>query len=151
MAQFIINQGTDVNVREFGSHKTPLIIAAENNSTDVANLLVSSGAHLELVCAERCYTALLWAAWKNNLEMVNILLKAKSDAEATNKSGSTAMSIATDPEILKLLNFTKFWNFKTQMKDVGNIPSEKRQHSSFQETKSRQSGKLLFSNLREEE
>jgi len=151
MAQFIISQGTDVNVREIGSHKTPLIIAAENNSTDVANLLISSGAYLELVDAEHSYTALSWAAWKNNLEMVKILLKAKSDTEATNKLGSTAMSIATDPEILKLLNHSKSEGLKTQKKGVVNIPSKRGKHSTFKKIKSRESGQFLFGNLREEE
>jgi len=151
MAQFIISQGTDVNVREIGSHKTPLIIAAENNSTDVANLLISSGAYLELVDAEHSYTALSWAAWKNNLEMVKILLKAKSDTEATNKLGSTAMSIATDPEILKLLNYSKSEGLKTQKKGVVNIPSKRGKHSTFKKIKSRESGQFLFDNLREEE
>jgi len=104
MAEFIINQGTDVNVRDFHSEKTPLIIAAESNSIDVASLLVSSRAKLELVGREYGSTALLWAAWKNNYKIVQMLLEAKADTEATNKFGSNGMSIATDAEVVALLN-----------------------------------------------
>jgi len=151
MAQFIINQGTDVNVRDFLSDKTPLIIAAENNSIDVASLLAVSRANLELVGKEYSSTALLWAAWKNNYEIVKMLLKAKSDVEATNDSGFTAFSIATDPEILALLNDNKDVRINRQEKNVGGIPSKIGQFSFIRNVEGRPSGVFISNNVNQEE
>jgi len=131
MAEFIIKQGTDVNVRDFHSEKTPLIIAAENNSMDVARILVTSRANLELVGKEYGSTALLWAAWKNNYWMVKMLLEVKSDIGATNKFGSTVMSIATDSDVLELLNDIRRVRIKKQENNVGTHNVEGRPSREF--------------------
>jgi len=151
MAQFIIKQGTDVNVRDFHSEKTPLIIAAENNSIDVARLLVSSMANLELVGKEYGSTALLWAAWKNNYEMVQMLLEVKSDIGATNKFGSTGMSIATDKEVLALLNDNHRIRVERQENNVGTIPSINGHFPSKHNIEGRPSRDFISSNLKQQE
>jgi len=151
MAKFIINQGTDVNVREHETNKTPLIIAAENNSTDVANLLVDSGANLELFCNVYSSTALLWAAWKNNYQIVEMLLKARSNTGAKNEFGDTALSIATDKDILSLLNSNKTVHINKRVGNLGMIGSKKDKNYPNRRIQSGPSGKFLTSTSREEE
>jgi len=151
MAEFIIKQEADVNVRDFHSEKTPLIIAAENNSIDVARLLVSSRANLELVGKEYGSTALLWAAWKNNYWMVKMLLEVKSDIGATNKFGSTVMSIATDTEVLALLNDNHTVRVKRKENNVGAIPSIKGHFTSMHNIEGRPSREFVSSNLKQKE
>jgi len=79
-----------VNRRD-GSLEPPLVRAARLESTDIAEELLSAGA-LPSYGTPNGYTALMAAAEKGNLDMVSLLIGAKSDVNAI-ESGSQATAL----------------------------------------------------------
>jgi ankyrin repeat protein len=67
---------------------TALLWAADMGHLDVLELLIRSGANLNLT-DEHGLTALLWAADRGHVDCVNALLAGKCNVNATDKVRST--------------------------------------------------------------
>ncbi len=85
-AEFLINNGADINVRDDNGN-TPLIYAAETHNTKVIELLIQKNADINAVNNDGS-TALMLAV--NNLETVKLLAEKGADVNFQ-ASGSTAL------------------------------------------------------------
>ena len=84
VAEFLIDMKADLNVVNNDRH-TALVLAINNNNTEIAKLFVEKGAKL---------TALMWAVENNNAEMVKLLINKRANVFLKTKDGDTAYSIA---------------------------------------------------------
>lgn len=83
----LLKQGADVNAAQ-GDGMTALHWAAMNGSTEIADLVIASGANLEAVTRLGGYTPLHLAARAGRTATVKILLGAGADVRATTNTGS---------------------------------------------------------------
>jgi len=94
--QYLIARGADVNTREHGT--TPLMNAAILGLTEMIQLLVSHGAQIN-ARDDLEETALHYAASRDRLETVELLLRLGADRTIQNESGYTAADEAKSPEV----------------------------------------------------
>jgi len=83
-----------------------LCLAARSRHRSVVELLVDSGASVDLQAEDRGYTALCDAAHTGNLDLAEYLLKRGADPNLRSKDGQTALVIAVgrnDPDLAGLL------------------------------------------------
>jgi ankyrin repeat protein len=92
--RFLETGEVDVDSREPGHGRTPLIFAAGNGHLAIVELLVSHGADVELADSELDSTPILWAAWRGYKDVVMFLLDQGADIEARNFFDSSALSLA---------------------------------------------------------
>ncbi len=95
----LINNGTDVNgmVKLGDVTLTPLTMASINGFTDVAKLLIDSGAYVNLripYSVNVDLAALDYAAMFNSLEIAQLLIEKGANIEAKDAYGSTALMYA---------------------------------------------------------
>jgi len=85
----------------------PLIsIAARNGHLNTLELLLSSGAQVNLIAEDRGSTALFDSALEKNKDMIKILIGAGADVNIQSKDGQTALVVvvgAGDEEIVEIL------------------------------------------------
>ncbi|MBN1242304.1 MAG: ankyrin repeat domain-containing protein [Spirochaetales bacterium] len=83
-----------------------LCLAARSRHRSVVELLVDSGASVDLQAEDRGYTALCDAAHTGNADLAEYLLKRGADPNLRSKDGQTALVIAVgrnDPGLAELL------------------------------------------------
>ena len=85
-----IKAGTDLNVREPSVGSTPLISAAVFGKTEVARMLIESGADLNIQ-NQQASTALHGAAFLCRTEIVKLLLENGAIKDIKNIFGSTPL------------------------------------------------------------
>ena len=83
-----------VNDRGWGD-TTPLILAAQNDQTQIAQFLIDKGANVN-ASAKGGATALHIAAQKNNRALAKLLLVYKANVNATDAQGRTATDRAIE-------------------------------------------------------
>lgn len=113
----LIAQGNDINEKKTFSKKTPLIYAAENELTEITEILLTKGAKTE----EKDTlgdTALLKAANIANLEILQILLTKGANVDATNNNGDTAMLILAKTGSVKAVELMLKYNAKPDVKNA---------------------------------
>jgi len=85
----------------------PLVAAAESGNTATALTLMHGGANVDATASDGT-TALEWAVHRDDVPLIDALLKAHANVRATNNYGSTAMAEAAiygDSAVIeKLLN-----------------------------------------------
>ncbi|QEC51873.1 ankyrin repeat protein [Anseongella ginsenosidimutans] len=91
-----IAAGTDINTKDPFGGSSPLITAAVFGQTDMAGILIESGADLDFRNNEGS-TALLSAAFFGRPEIVRLLLDAGADKSIENKYGATAYESVAAP------------------------------------------------------
>lgn len=91
--QRLVEAGADVNLYGW----PPLIYAAFNGHTAVADYLLKKGAEVN-ARTENGSTALLFAARFGHLEVVELLLRHKADPNIANDRGATAVDWALTTE-----------------------------------------------------
>src|SRR5579885_2301457 len=74
--------------------RTPLIYAAMNDNADIAQMLVSRGARLDLR-DKLGKTALHWAAERDSLKVMRVLLQAGATVDVQNQQGVTPLMLAS--------------------------------------------------------
>lgn len=89
----VLSYGADVNTKS-RSGKSPLMIAAANNSVDIMGLLLSLGANIDDV-DRRNYNALMYAAEAGSYYACQYLFGLGINAEVVSIDGQTAFDIAT--------------------------------------------------------
>lgn len=92
MIKIMIKRGADINQRRPIDQYTPLMIAAKNNQPQLSNLLLQSGAHVNLVTGFN-RTALQIAALHNSLEAAQVLVSSSS-IDVNNRGSMCALAIA---------------------------------------------------------
>lgn len=60
----------------------------------MAELFVSQGADIDLPCKKNGNTPLMWAAWRNNIEMLEFLIEKGADIHIVNFKGEDALDVA---------------------------------------------------------
>lgn len=101
-------RGFSVNTRDpFTQNYTPLMIAAREGETAIAEFLVRNGADVNAKTRDG-HTALMMAVYNRNLEIVVLLLRSGADVHAKTKQGHTAWTEATleDSQKIKELLFS---------------------------------------------
>lgn len=107
LAKNAITAGADVNLRGDEHGRTPLMLAAGNNSVALVQLLIKNGAEVD---AKSDYggTALIRAAFRNSLDVARFLIGHGAEINAKDNDGNTALMGAArrDPlnlDLMKLL------------------------------------------------
>lgn len=117
--QEILDGGADVNFKD-KKGKTALLYATEKNFTKIATKLIENKADLDEYDPKIRETALIIAAKKGNLDIVNALTKAGADVNFKNKNGETAllicskMIITNDDIIMALIDAKADLNVATE-------------------------------------
>ncbi len=87
--------GHSVNTRDpFTLNYTPLMIAAREGETAIAEFLIRNGADVNAKTRDG-HTALMMAVYNRNIEIVELLLRSGADTNVKTKQGHTAWSEAT--------------------------------------------------------
>ena len=89
----LLASGADVNAAR-GDGMTALHWAAETGNAEIADILASAGAILEVTTRLGAYTPLHVAGRKGADEVIRVLLEAGADARAVAATGSTPMHLA---------------------------------------------------------
>jgi len=96
IAKRLIEAGADVNLAANNEYKTaPINTAASTNQTQLVELLIASGAHVNHRQASG-FTPLHAAAFHGNEAMVLALLKAGADTVSRNQAGFTPADMARE-------------------------------------------------------
>lgn len=91
-----IEAGTDINTKDPFGGSSPLITAAVFGQTEMARILIESGADLNFQNKDGS-TALISAAFFGRPEIVRLLLDAGADKTIENKYGATAYASVVTP------------------------------------------------------
>jgi len=92
-ASLLIAKGADVNVLNY-DRQTPLHFAASSNHPDMAGLLLKNKAQLEIKDHWGRTPLVLGARERGGPELIKLLLDSGADANAVDKFGGTALSLA---------------------------------------------------------
>jgi len=101
----LLNQKADCNSVDYYGI-SPLMIAAGRGDRESAEILIKSGAKLDLRSSIDEFTALILAARYGRTELAAVLLDAKDDINLASKTGRTPLFVAADAnhlEVAKLL------------------------------------------------
>lgn len=94
-----INDGSNVNYVKRDSQFTALLFAAEEGHTDIAKLLIESGADVNAQASSRYnnWTPLFYAIDKNNVDIVKLLLDASPEkvVHHIGGDGNSPLTLAT--------------------------------------------------------
>ncbi len=104
VVSILVEAGADVNTRD-ETGRTAVMIAAEFGSADVVRALIDHGADVNVENMEG-WTPLMRAAKKGSVESVTALLEAGAWTTPRNSEGSAALTVASTPEIRKMLQET---------------------------------------------
>ena len=105
LAQTLLQFKTNPNIQNTNG-VTPLMIATHLSYHDIVELLVKSGARVDLKVYNAKITALMFAVYCNNPAIITTLLKAKANVNIQDYHGWTALFMASfkgDKETTKLL------------------------------------------------
>lgn len=78
----LLHNKADPNIASCSENATPLVIAAEMNNIEAAQLLLEHGGRVDHALSTNGYTALHKAASSNFIEMANLLIKYLVDTDA---------------------------------------------------------------------
>lgn len=101
----LLQAGANINEREYRGY-TALLIAIMRDHTEIAKLLIESGADVHAKTDEDNVSTLHFAAYLGNTEIVELLLKHGIDINARTSRGNTALSAAQKQkhkEVVQLL------------------------------------------------
>ncbi|MBX3291520.1 MAG: ankyrin repeat domain-containing protein [Acidobacteria bacterium] len=101
LIRLLLSYKARVNVSDEDGN-TPLILAAGEVEYEVLKLLIEAGADVN-AANKSGRTALMRAAWDEDLEHVRMLLAAGADVNAKNEEGETAWDLASDEDVVKLI------------------------------------------------
>jgi 1,4-alpha-glucan branching enzyme len=87
-----IAEGADINAKDKNG-ATPLILAANANNTEVAELLIAKGADIN-VKDKNSNTLLHWAASKGYMKVAELLIAKGANISEKNKAGKTPLQLA---------------------------------------------------------
>lgn len=101
----LIAAGASVNATD-GEGRTPLMLAAEKDSVEIAKLLLAAGATASINTQDKMgRTALMYAPQfrDSNSEVARILIAAGADVDAVNHEGQTTLMVAAQRTAIKIV------------------------------------------------
>ncbi|MGI5099646.1 ankyrin repeat domain-containing protein [Treponema vincentii] len=105
IVRLFLEAGFDASQRD--TRGTPLLsLAVRNSQYDIASLLLTHGAEINLCSEDRSYSALMEAAQLGDLKTAQLLLSKDADTDIQSKDGQTALILAVgrqDVPMVKLL------------------------------------------------
>ena len=93
--------GASVNTKD-NFYNTPLIAACKGDHSEVAKLLLQNNAPVDITFPVDL-TALQVAVCHSNSEIVEMLLTARANISATNRSGSQALPMALNKHLWDMI------------------------------------------------
>jgi ankyrin repeat protein len=106
-AKILLEIHRDVEHNAIDKHSwTPLHYAAQSNHANVVNLLLDSGAEINVRCPDMLISPLLAAVYDDSLDATKVLLRRGADFELSDHSKKTPLLAAAEQshnEMLKLL------------------------------------------------
>ncbi len=100
----LLKKGADINQVGLYRDGSALHLAARSGQQEIAQLLIDSGATVDIRDLSD-YTPLHNAAWNGNLDMVKLLLNAGADITARNYSGLTPLACAYRNNQIEVIEF----------------------------------------------
>ena len=94
LTQILVDYGADINLSD-KKGRTPLMIATRLNRVNVLSTLLASPKIKINKRDNRGYTALHWAAFRNYIPSLKLLLQAAADPNIRTNQGKTALHLAT--------------------------------------------------------
>jgi len=104
-SKFLIESGADINAEITESSQTPLFLAADHNSIELARLLIDKGVKEINYQDKFGYTALHYASKKGNLEIVKLLVVAGANPKIQEKYGFTPLHEAAENDNVEVLEY----------------------------------------------
>jgi ankyrin repeat protein len=105
LVQSLLENGISANTKFEPDEVTALMHAASKNFTEIAELLLQHGAHVDIQDGN-WDTALMWAAAKGNVPLTQLLLDHGADIHLKDKESDTALIWAAGrghPQTIELL------------------------------------------------
>ncbi len=96
VSSYLINKGVNIDVKNDGGN-TPLLIASAEKYADIAEMLIDSGASIEVTNNLYEQTPLLLASKFGAIDIVRLLIEKGADISATDYLGKTALHWAAIP------------------------------------------------------
>ena len=88
----VATQSAHPNIDELNNKGfTKLMLAVRRGQTDRVRELLAAGASTDIQDTRHKNTALIWASWKNRLEIARLLIEAGADISIKNKRGRDAL------------------------------------------------------------
>ena len=100
----LLKKGADINQIGLYRDGSALHLAARSGQQEIAQLLIDSGATVDIRDLSD-YTPLHNAAWNGNLDIVKLLLNAGADITARNYSGLTPLACAYRNNQIEVIEF----------------------------------------------
>jgi ankyrin repeat protein len=100
----LLKKGADVNQIGLYRDGSALHLAARSGQQEIAQLLIDSGATVDIRDLSD-YTPLHNAAWNGNLDIVKLLLNSGADITARNYSGLTPLACAYRNNQIEVIEF----------------------------------------------
>ena len=100
----LLKKGADINQVGLYRDGSALHLAARSGQQEIAQLLIDSGATVDIRDLSD-YTPLHNAAWNGNLDIVKLLLNAGADITARNYSGLTPLACAYRNNQIEVIEF----------------------------------------------
>jgi hypothetical protein len=103
--QFLLDSGAKVNIRDF-QKRTPLMMMDDDATEEIFDLLIRYGAKVQLVDGEKNNVLHHFVENADDEDIVRLLINHGVDVNAVNKSGETALMIASkngNPDDVKAL------------------------------------------------
>ena len=96
IAEFLLNNGADVNAKNYYDGLTPLHIAVMRNAVEGVEFLLNNGADVNAKNYHNGLTPLHIAVMRNVFRVAELLLNNGADVNAKNSDGWTPLFIATN-------------------------------------------------------
>lgn len=105
IAQYLVSQGANVNVKTKEGGVTPLHLAVYKGNMQMAEYLLSKKAKVNEKTAAN-QTPLMFGAARGSVEIVKLLISNGSSINEKDKDGNTALMLTDNPEIINILKHT---------------------------------------------
>lgn len=106
IVEMLVNNHAQLNTRSPHSRMTPLLIAVENNDTDITLKLLELNADVN-GANDYGYTPLMAAAEAGHIEILHILISNGAKIKAQNSKGMTALNFATEKGHWQIVDILK--------------------------------------------
>lgn len=102
IAQYLVNQGADVNTKTLASGVTPLHLATCKSNVQLVKYLLSKKAQVNEKTVDNQTPLMLATAW-GSMEIVNLLITNGASVNEKDRDGKTALMLTDNPEIINIL------------------------------------------------
>lgn len=108
IAQYLVNNGADVNAKTASHHTSPLHFACRSNNINIVQLLLNNNADINATTNIGC-TPLMLAVIDNYINICKLLLDAHANPNLETNDGLTALNFAYDlGDTKSILLFKKY-------------------------------------------